>query len=94
MQEDLVVAKKLGDTVGECRAHANLGSAYFSKANYKVKHYLYHRCYGSMEPPPIPAGLATFIDKKRSLSTNITVFLLRKLIFKHNFYISIISKYM
>ena len=62
MQEDLVVAKKLGDTVGECRAHANLGSAYFSKANYKVKHYLYHRCYGSMEPPPIPAGLATFTE--------------------------------
>ena len=36
MLEDLVVARKLGDTVGECRAHGNLGSAYFSKGNYKV----------------------------------------------------------
>ena len=35
MQQDLVVAKKLGDTAGECRAHGNLGSAYFSKGNYK-----------------------------------------------------------
>ena len=35
MQQDLVVAKKLGDTGGECRAHGNLGSAYFSKGNYK-----------------------------------------------------------
>ena len=36
MQQDLVVAKKLGDTAGECRAHGNLGSAYFSKGNYKA----------------------------------------------------------
>ena len=35
MQQDLAVAKSLGDTVGECRAHGNLGSAYFSKGNYK-----------------------------------------------------------
>ena len=35
MQQDLVVAKKLDDTAGECRAHGNLGSAYFSKGNYK-----------------------------------------------------------
>ena len=35
MQQDLVVARKLGDTAGECRAHGNLGSAYFSKGNYK-----------------------------------------------------------
>jgi len=40
MQEDLVVARKLSDTVGECRAHGNLGSAYFSKGNYKVESYL------------------------------------------------------
>lgn len=25
----------LGDQAGECRAHGNLGSAYFSKGNYK-----------------------------------------------------------
>jgi hypothetical protein len=37
MQEDLVVAKQLGDTLGECRAHGNLGSAYFSKGNFKVR---------------------------------------------------------
>lgn len=43
MSEDLVVAKKLGDTVGECRAHGNLGSAYFSKGNYKVKLSAYYR---------------------------------------------------
>jgi hypothetical protein len=36
MQQDLAVAKKLGDIAGECRAHGNLGSAYFSKGNYKV----------------------------------------------------------
>ena len=35
MQQDLSVAKSLGDTSGECRAHGNLGSAYFSKGNYK-----------------------------------------------------------
>jgi hypothetical protein len=35
MQQDLSVAKSLGDTVGECRAHGNLGSAYFSKGNFK-----------------------------------------------------------
>ena len=40
MLEDLVVAKKLGDTVGECRAHGNLGSAYFSKGNYKVSFFI------------------------------------------------------
>lgn len=35
MQQDLAVAKSLGDIAGECRAHGNLGSAYFSKGNYK-----------------------------------------------------------
>lgn len=35
MQQDLAIAKTLGDVVGECRAHGNLGSAYFTKANYK-----------------------------------------------------------
>jgi hypothetical protein len=35
MQQDLGVAKSLGDVGGECRAHGNLGSAYFSQANYK-----------------------------------------------------------
>ncbi len=40
MQQDLAVAKKLGDIAGECRAHGNLGSAYFSKGNYKVFTFL------------------------------------------------------
>ncbi len=40
MQQDLAVAKKLGDIAGECRAHGNLGSAYFSKGNYKVFQFL------------------------------------------------------
>lgn len=35
MQQDLAIAKSLGDTAGECRAHGNLGSAYFSKGSYK-----------------------------------------------------------
>jgi hypothetical protein len=35
MQQDLSVAKTLGDIAGECRAHGNLGSAYFSKGSYK-----------------------------------------------------------
>lgn len=35
MQQDLTVAKSLGDTSGECRAHGNLGSAYFSKGSYR-----------------------------------------------------------
>jgi hypothetical protein len=35
MQQDLGVARSLGDVPGECRAHGNLGSAYFSQANYK-----------------------------------------------------------
>lgn len=35
MQQDLAVAKSLGDISGECRAHGNLGSAYFSKGSYK-----------------------------------------------------------
>ncbi|XP_072520589.1 tetratricopeptide repeat protein 28-like [Salminus brasiliensis] len=35
MQEDLEVAKTLGDQTGECRAHGNLGSAFFSKGNYR-----------------------------------------------------------
>jgi tetratricopeptide (TPR) repeat protein len=29
------VARSLGDTQGECRAHGNLGSAYFSKGSFK-----------------------------------------------------------
>ena len=29
------MAKQLSDLAGECRAHGNLGSAYFSKGNYK-----------------------------------------------------------
>ncbi|XP_038059713.1 tetratricopeptide repeat protein 28-like isoform X2 [Patiria miniata] len=35
MQQDLAVAKSLGDQVGECRAHGNLGAAFFSKGNYR-----------------------------------------------------------
>uniref|UniRef100_A0A3B4CP38 Tetratricopeptide repeat protein 28 n=1 Tax=Pygocentrus nattereri TaxID=42514 RepID=A0A3B4CP38_PYGNA len=35
MQQDLEVAKTLGDQIGECRAHGNLGSAFFSKGNYR-----------------------------------------------------------
>ena len=35
MQQDLVVAKSLNDINGECRAHGNLGAAYFSQGNYK-----------------------------------------------------------
>ncbi|XP_051973270.1 tetratricopeptide repeat protein 28 isoform X3 [Xyrauchen texanus] len=35
MQQDLEVAKTLGDQSGECRAHGNLGSALFSKGNYR-----------------------------------------------------------
>lgn len=35
MQQDLAVAKSLGDTRGECRAHGNLGSAYFSQGANK-----------------------------------------------------------
>ncbi|ESO82395.1 hypothetical protein LOTGIDRAFT_134708, partial [Lottia gigantea] len=35
MQQDLSVAKSLGDQEGECRAYGNLGSAFFSKGNYK-----------------------------------------------------------
>ncbi|XP_051018119.1 tetratricopeptide repeat protein 28-like [Acomys russatus] len=35
MQQDLDVAKTLGDQTGECRAHGNLGSAFFSKGNYR-----------------------------------------------------------
>ncbi|XP_059144707.1 tetratricopeptide repeat protein 28-like [Physella acuta] len=35
MQQDLAVAKNLGDHEGECRAYGNLGSAYFTKGYYK-----------------------------------------------------------
>eukprot|EP00057_Strongylocentrotus_purpuratus_P029870 XP_780072.4 PREDICTED: tetratricopeptide repeat protein 28 [Strongylocentrotus purpuratus] len=35
MHQDLSVAKSLSDHVGECRAHGNLGAAYFSQGNYK-----------------------------------------------------------
>ncbi|XP_060104998.1 tetratricopeptide repeat protein 28 isoform X2 [Heteronotia binoei] len=35
MQQDLEVAKTLGDQMGECRARGNLGSAFFSKGNYR-----------------------------------------------------------
>ncbi|CAL8318306.1 unnamed protein product [Lota lota] len=35
MQQDLEVAKTLGDQCGECRVHGNLGSAFFSKGNYR-----------------------------------------------------------
>lgn len=35
MQQDLAISKSLGDTAGECRAHGNLGSAYFSQGSYK-----------------------------------------------------------
>ncbi|XP_070619524.1 tetratricopeptide repeat protein 28 isoform X2 [Erythrolamprus reginae] len=35
MQQDLDVAKTLGDQMGECRARGNLGSAFFSKGNYR-----------------------------------------------------------
>nr|XP_057912618.1 tetratricopeptide repeat protein 28 [Doryrhamphus excisus] len=35
MQQDLEVARTLGDQSGECRAHGNLGSALFSKGSYR-----------------------------------------------------------
>ncbi|KAI1303152.1 Tetratricopeptide repeat protein 28 [Halotydeus destructor] len=35
MQSDLQVAKSLGDQLGECRSQGNLGSAFFSRGNYK-----------------------------------------------------------
>ncbi|KAI8783209.1 tetratricopeptide repeat protein 28, partial [Biomphalaria glabrata] len=35
MQQDLAVAKTLGDQEGECRAYGNLGSACFTKGHYK-----------------------------------------------------------
>eukprot|EP00079_Xenopus_tropicalis_P008757 XP_002932145.2 PREDICTED: tetratricopeptide repeat protein 28 isoform X1 [Xenopus tropicalis] len=35
MQQDLDVAKTLGDQTGECRAYGNLGSAFFSKGNFR-----------------------------------------------------------
>ncbi|XP_012934698.1 tetratricopeptide repeat protein 28 [Aplysia californica] len=35
MQQDMAVAKNLGDQEGECRAYGNLGSAYFTKGHYK-----------------------------------------------------------
>lgn len=35
MQSDLQVAKSLGDQLGECRAHGNLGAAYYSSGNFK-----------------------------------------------------------
>lgn len=34
MQQDLAVAKSLGDQFGECRAHGNLGAAYFSQGSF------------------------------------------------------------
>lgn len=33
-QQDLVIAKSLGDTEEECRTYGNLGSAYFSQGSY------------------------------------------------------------
>ena len=56
MQEDLVVAKQLGDTIGECRAHGNLGSAYFSKANFKVGilFLMVFKCIYILSMPPTP----------------------------------------
>lgn len=35
MEQDLEVTKTLGDQLGECRAHGNLGSALFSKGSYR-----------------------------------------------------------
>ncbi|XP_077353544.1 tetratricopeptide repeat protein 28 isoform X2 [Festucalex cinctus] len=35
MQQDLDVARTLGDQTGECRAHGNLGSALFSKSSFR-----------------------------------------------------------
>lgn len=36
MNEDLLVSQKLDDESGQCRAHGNLGVAYFSKGNYQL----------------------------------------------------------
>lgn len=36
MNEDLSVSQKLDDIAGQCRAHGNLGVAYFSKAKYQL----------------------------------------------------------
>ncbi|RUS73651.1 hypothetical protein EGW08_018583, partial [Elysia chlorotica] len=35
MQQDLAIAKNMGDQEGECRAYGNLGSAYFTQGRYK-----------------------------------------------------------
>ncbi|KAH9502425.1 Tetratricopeptide repeat protein 28 [Bulinus truncatus] len=35
MQQDLAVARSLGDQEGECRAYGNLGSAFFTKGHFK-----------------------------------------------------------
>lgn len=36
MQEDLNVSRLLTDNVGECRAHGNLGAAYFTEGKYQL----------------------------------------------------------
>lgn len=43
MQEDLSVARQLADMVGECRAHGNLGAAYFSQKNYRLARESHNR---------------------------------------------------
>lgn len=40
LHQDLAVAKLLGDTAGQCRAHDNLGAAYFSQGSYKDRYQL------------------------------------------------------
>ncbi|XP_039269541.2 uncharacterized protein LOC120344400 [Styela clava] len=36
MNEDLTVSRMLSDSVGECRAHGNLGAAFYSQGNFDV----------------------------------------------------------
>lgn len=35
MQSDLQISKSLGDQLGECRAHGNLGAAHYARGSYK-----------------------------------------------------------
>lgn len=35
MQSDLQISKSLGDQLGECRAHGNLGAAHYARSSYK-----------------------------------------------------------
>lgn len=79
MQQDLAVAKSLGDTAGECRAHGNLGAAYFSQGSYKdaltahrYQLVLAMKCKVSITPHLKIVGI--IIDKYSSSLINILLF--------------------